>query len=170
MSDSASKPDIGDVMDAFVDRWAPACERSKFVEELRAVARFEMQRCATAAGDATLEQDEAGHRAHSDTWHAACVYIQAKIRSVKPDWETTRADLIREDVVKAERKRCADAEFDNTKSLLELTVQLERDRYVKKLAALEALIVTAGSGVTPFADFAARAVGDCIAEINSGKG
>jgi len=28
MRDSVSKPDIGDIMDAFVDRWAPACERS----------------------------------------------------------------------------------------------------------------------------------------------
>ena len=101
------RPDIADMMAAFVDRWAPGCERSKFAEELKDVVRFEMERCAFAAADACLEQDEAGHPHNQNTWMAACSYIKSKIMSVKPEWMTTPADIIREDAIKATRERCA---------------------------------------------------------------
>ena len=87
------RPDIADMMAAFVDRWAPGCERSKFAEELKDVVRFEMERCAFAAADACLEQDEAGHPHNQNTWMAACSYMKSKIMSVKPEWMTTPADM-----------------------------------------------------------------------------
>lgn len=71
------------------------------------VRREEMERCATAAADACLDQDEAGHSGNSDTWLAACIYIKSKIMSVKPDWQTTPADLVREEAVAEMKERCA---------------------------------------------------------------
>jgi hypothetical protein len=48
-------------------------------------------------------------------------------------------------------------------------ITIERERCLKIVNAAEALIVSSGEGILPFADFAARVVADCGIKIRSGE-
>ena len=79
-----------------------ACEELIRRNVERAVAS-EQERCARAASDACLEQDEAGHSRNFDTWIAACAWVRMRITGAVPKTGISAADLIRE----GERERCA---------------------------------------------------------------